>query len=689
MAARWLKGIAVSSGGGPGGAAAGSWAAGGGLAGGGGAGGEQEGLDGAGGPGGGVGVAEQPAGVVVGEHNAVQVVGELLGVGAGPELALGDAGPEHLGDRVQPVALVLGQAVPHRAGLGVELGAGRDEQAAAGQGLGVPGEPPAEQLPHPRLAPGGGQGGADHQVDEAGPGVVEQLELERLLGMEVGEQPALGQLGRGGQRADGQPAQPDPARHPGRLVQHDLPGLRALAHGADKSTNVRLDQGSVSAGWPGDELDQVVGSSFRPSRIQQAMGSRLPLTSMESRGRAMARCLMASWVVGPRTTWPASATSCSRRAARLTVSPMAVKLRNSSLPMLPMRAGPVLTPTRNRGQSGSRSATASMADCIPRAALAARRAWSGWRAGALNRAMTASPTNCTTVPPLASSTGTARPKYWLSIPTTRSGVVFSENGVNPRRSANSTVTSPTSPPRAAWVGSASRAVATSGDMYWRNSPSSWRYNRAFSSPMDSWLARARSSQRSRSAKGPSARRTSSTPAARSLTVSGRTSRPPRPSVSSTGSSDFSEAPHGSPPSSAGCSPSPSSSGQPSARIEDGKTSCSPSTSPTRSASGRSAWLVSSTPRSSSWRSSRITRASAPTATRARRRWICSRSATSASAARSSTWAWPSVRSKRSARSATTRPTGRAPLPWGACMASTSASRAAACSRRIWEIVSWR
>ena len=403
----------------------------------------------------------------------------------------------------------------------------------------------------------------------------------------------------------------------------------------------------------------------------------------------MARCLISAWVVGPRTTWPASATS-SRRAARLTVSPMAVKLRNSSLPMLPIRAGPVLTPTRNRGQSGSRSATASIAACMPRAALAARRAWSGWRAGALNRAMTASPTNWTTVPPLASSTGTARPKYWLSMATTRSGVVPSANGVNPRRSAKSTVTSATSPPRAAWVGSASRAVATSGDMYWRNSPSSWRYSRAFSSPMESWLARARSSQRSRSAKAPSDRRTSSTPAGRSLTVRGRTSRPPSPSDSSTGSSDFSDAPHGSPPSSAGCSRSSCPPlGQPPARIDAGNTSCSPSTSPTRSASGRSAWPVSSTPRSSSWRSSTITRASAPTATRARRRWICSRSATSAWAACSSTSAWPSVRSKRSARSATTRPTGRAPLPWGCSMASTSASRAAACSRRICWMVSCR
>ena len=120
--------------------------------------------------GGGVGVVEQPAGVVVGQHRPVQVVGELGGVGVGAEVALGDAGAEHLGDRVQPVALVLGQPVTHGAWLGVELGAGGDEQAAAGQGLGVPGEPAPEQLAHPGLAAGGGQGGADHQVDEAGPG---------------------------------------------------------------------------------------------------------------------------------------------------------------------------------------------------------------------------------------------------------------------------------------------------------------------------------------------------------------------------------------------------------------------------------------------------------------------------------------------------------------------------------------
>src|SRR5918994_2443486 len=55
------------------------------------AGGEQQRLEGAGGAGGGVRVAEQAAGVVVGQHHAVEVVGELRRVGVGAEVALGDA----------------------------------------------------------------------------------------------------------------------------------------------------------------------------------------------------------------------------------------------------------------------------------------------------------------------------------------------------------------------------------------------------------------------------------------------------------------------------------------------------------------------------------------------------------------------------------------------------------------------
>ena len=47
--------------------------------------------------------------------------------------------------------------------------------------------------------------------------------------------------------------------------------------------------------------------------------------------------------------------------------------------------------------------------CIASAARTARSAWSGCRAGALNSASSASPTNCTTVPPLSRMHGTATP----------------------------------------------------------------------------------------------------------------------------------------------------------------------------------------------------------------------------------------------------------------------------------------
>jgi hypothetical protein len=123
------------------------------------------------------------------------------------------------------------------------------------------------------------------------------------------------------------------------------------------------------------------------------------------------------------------------------VSPIAVKLRSWSLPMLPTSAGPVLMPTRKRGQPGRPAATRPIAPCMARAARAASNACSGCRVGALKIAITASPTNCTTVPPASRITGTAAPKYVFSIRTTSSGADRSENGVKPRKSAISTVTS--------------------------------------------------------------------------------------------------------------------------------------------------------------------------------------------------------------------------------------------------------
>ena len=122
-------------------------------------------------------------------------------------------------------------------------------------------------------------------------------------------------------------------------------------------------------------------------------------------------------------------------------------------------------PTRNRGHPGEAAAVASTAACMASAARAARTGWSCCRAGALNRAISASPTNCTTVPPSCRIAVVASSKYRLSITTISSGVERSEKVVKPRRSANKAVTSTTAPPSAACSGSASSAVATSGDMY--------------------------------------------------------------------------------------------------------------------------------------------------------------------------------------------------------------------------------
>ena len=71
---------------------------------------------------------------------------------------------------------------------------------------------------------------ADHGRLEPRAGVLEHRELERLLGPEMGEQAALGQLRLLGQRADREPAQPDPPRHVDRLVEHREPSVVALTH---------------------------------------------------------------------------------------------------------------------------------------------------------------------------------------------------------------------------------------------------------------------------------------------------------------------------------------------------------------------------------------------------------------------------------------------------------------------------
>ena len=115
-----------------------------------------------------------------------------------------------------------------------------------------PGEPAPEQLAHPGLAAGGGQGGADHQVDEAG-------RVCRAAGAGATPWTGSGRTGRSWRAGSRRPATRWSARSarpgwpPGPPRRAGLPGRRPLAHGSDKSTNVRLNQVGESASAEGSE----------------------------------------------------------------------------------------------------------------------------------------------------------------------------------------------------------------------------------------------------------------------------------------------------------------------------------------------------------------------------------------------------------------------------------------------------
>ena len=98
---------------------------------------------------------------------------------------------------------------------------------------------------------------------------------------------------------------------------------------------------------------------------------------------------------------PGRARSCSR-CARFTVSPTSVYSRRSSEPSSAAATGPVERPMPRPNGGSPRSAhSASSFTCassIETAAANARSAWSSCATGAPKQAITASPTNCITVP---------------------------------------------------------------------------------------------------------------------------------------------------------------------------------------------------------------------------------------------------------------------------------------------------
>ena len=157
------------------------------------------------------GSLQQPPGVVVAEHQGLQREGELLGVEIGAEVALRDRGAGDRGDRT-PASPAGGCTSASRIAPGwssYSIGGG-DEDATAVQGLGLPVAASGRTArgPAPPRAGPSASAGSPMSVNQRA-GVLERLQLELLLGPEVGEQPALAHLGPVGELADGEPLEAD------------------------------------------------------------------------------------------------------------------------------------------------------------------------------------------------------------------------------------------------------------------------------------------------------------------------------------------------------------------------------------------------------------------------------------------------------------------------------------------------
>jgi hypothetical protein len=138
---------------------------------------------------GGLRVGEQAARHVKESITPWGVLGELAGVGVGPEVALADAGGEDRGEGVGPVALHADEAVPHRPGAARR--ARRRPLRAGNRPQRSPTRASARRGPAPGARPAAPLS-AGNLVDEPLRAVLQHLQLQRLLGAEVGRRGRFG-----------------------------------------------------------------------------------------------------------------------------------------------------------------------------------------------------------------------------------------------------------------------------------------------------------------------------------------------------------------------------------------------------------------------------------------------------------------------------------------------------------------
>src|SRR3954451_715201 len=259
------------------------------------------------------GVSQQAVHVVIAQGDGEDVERELLHVEVPPEVAGldGHAGP--LGDEREAAPVGLLEEVALRSGAVVEFHGRGDQQAAAGhRRIVLPVEPALEHGPDARLPPGGGERRADHCLLEPLHGRLEHLELELVLGPEVGEQTALREPQLGRQGADRQPFQAVPAGQAHGLVENALAGFGSLPHGRENYTNDRSipSRGGLKTKDPGTFRQPGSQGSFRWRWVPLPGHPPVPRTrggSPYEDATSMEPCLPS--ITGPPPSWayPSSA----------------------------------------------------------------------------------------------------------------------------------------------------------------------------------------------------------------------------------------------------------------------------------------------------------------------------------------------------------------------------------------------
>lgn len=169
--------------------------------------------------------------MLIAEDDPLEIVGELLRIDASTKVSFRDGAAHGVGNEIEPVALELHEPRARRTVLIVELRRRLEKDAAALRVRGpLPVHPSIEQRAHAQLAAAHRQRRLDDEVDEASGSRLEHLDLEGLLGSEVREQTALGEMEFAGEPANGEIAQPDLASEGHRVIENRQPGRLALAH---------------------------------------------------------------------------------------------------------------------------------------------------------------------------------------------------------------------------------------------------------------------------------------------------------------------------------------------------------------------------------------------------------------------------------------------------------------------------